>query len=123
MKKNFTPFDMLLTQELTNLQRFIIKAPLGSDEFWSQWQEKVGEIIITKAAIKRALKTNQNALSEEEIIKLSSLLEAYKEIATYLELLRQTALKVRGIDPSSWDIFDGIEGESSENDNEDDMPF
>jgi hypothetical protein len=123
MKENFTPFDMLLTQELTNLQRFVVKAPLGTNEFWSEWQAKTGEIIVTKAAIKRALKTNKNALSEEEITKLSSLLEAYREIATYLELLRQTALKVKGIDPSSWDIFDGIEGESSENDSDEDLPF
>ncbi len=123
MKENFTPFDMLLTQELTNLQRFIIKSPLGTNEFWSEWQSKTGEIIITKAAIKRALKVNRHVLSEEELLKLSSLLEAYKEISTYLELLRQTALKVKGIDPSSWDIFDGIEGESSESDNEDDLPF
>ncbi len=120
MKDNFTPFDMLLTQELTNLQRFIIKAPLGTNEFWSEWQEKTGEIIITKAAIKRALKTNKHILSEEEIVKLSSLLEAYKEISSYLELLRQTALRVKGIDPSNWDIFDGIEEES---DNDEDMPF
>ncbi|NPA54172.1 MAG: hypothetical protein GXO21_05830 [Aquificae bacterium] len=123
MKENFSPFDMLLTQELTNLQRFIIKAPLGTNEFWSEWQSKTGEIIITKAAIRRALKTNKNKLSEEEIKKLSSLLEAYKEIANYLELLRQTALKVKGIDSSFWDIFDGIEGENSENDNDEDLPF
>ncbi len=121
MKKDFTDFDMLLTQELANLERFIIKAPLGSNEFWSQWQQKTGEIIITKAAIRRALKTNKSALSEEEITRLSSLLEAYKEISSYLELLRQTALKIKGIDSSIWDIFDGIEEESSDND--EDLPF
>jgi len=48
------------------------------------------------------------------------MLEAYKEIAAYLELLRQTALKIRGIEVSNWDIFDGIEGE---NEGEDDLPF
>ncbi len=123
MKENFTPFDMLLTQELTNLQRFIIKAPLGTNEFWSEWQAKTGEIIITKAAIKRALKTNKHVLTEEEITKLSSLLEAYREIATYLELLRQTALKIKGIDPSSWDIFDGIENDGEGSDSDEDLPF
>ncbi|NPA51489.1 MAG: hypothetical protein GXO22_01190 [Aquificae bacterium] len=115
-----TKFDVLLGQELTNLERFIIKSPLGTPEFWSEWQAKTGEIIITKAAIRKAIKTHKERLGEEEIIKLSTMLEAYKEIASYLELLRQTALKIKGIDPVGWDIFDGIEGE---NEGEDDLPF
>jgi len=120
MKKDISSFDMLLTQELTNLERFIVKSPLGTNEFWSEWQAKTGEIVITKAAIKRALRTHKGQLSEDEIIKLSSMLEAFREIASYLELLRQTALKIRGIDVSEWDILGGIEGE---NEGEDDLPF
>ena len=120
MEKKITSFDMLLTQEITNLERFVVKSPLGTNEFWSEWQEKTGEIVVTKAAIKRALKTHKGKLTEEQINKLSSMLEAFKEIASYLELLRQTALKVRGIDASEWDILGGIEGESE---GEDDLPF
>ncbi len=120
MGKKISPFDMLLTQELTNLERFIVKSPLGTDEFWSEWQAKTGEIVITKAAIKRALRVYKGQLSQEEITKLSSMLEAFKEIADYLELLRQTALKIRGVDASEWDILGGIEGESE---GEDDLPF
>ncbi|MBK3333159.1 hypothetical protein GWK41_08755 [Persephonella atlantica] len=120
MNRKVDSFDMLLTQELTNLERFIVKSPLGSDEFWSEWQAKTGEIIVTKAAIKRALRVYRGRLSQEQITKLSSMLEAFKEIAGYLELLRQTALKVRGIDVSEWDILGGIEGESE---GEDDLPF
>jgi len=115
-KENITPFDMLLTQEITNLERFIVKSPLGSDQFWSEWQSKSGEIIITKAAIKRALRLHRDELSNEEILKLSSLLEAYKEISNYLELLRQTALKIKGIEAPEWDIFDGLESENGEED-------
>ncbi len=113
-------FEIILGQELTNLERFIIKSPLGTPEFWSEWQAKTGEIIITKAAIKRAIKSHKERLSEDEIIKLSTMLEAYKEIASYLELLRQTALKIKGIEPVGWDIFDGIEGEGE---GEDDLPL
>ncbi len=120
MEKKITSFDMLLTQEITNLERFVVKSPLGTNEFWSEWQEKTGEIVVTKAAIKRALKTHKGQLTQEQINKLSSMLEAFKEIASYLELLRQTALKVRGIDASEWDILGGIEGESE---GEDDLPF
>ncbi len=120
MDKKISPFDMLLTQEITNLERFVVKSPLGTNEFWSEWQAKTGEIVVTKAAIKRALKTHKGQLTQEQISKLSSMLEAFKEIASYLELLRQTALKVRGIDASEWDILGGIEGESE---GEDDLPF
>lgn len=119
-RNTISSFDMKLSEELTNLERFIIKAPLGTNEFWSEWQAKTGEIVITKAAIKRALRTHKGQLSKEEILRLSSMLEAFKEIATYLELLRQTALKVKGIDVSEWDILGGIEGESE---GEDDLPF
>ncbi len=118
MKDNFSSFDMLLAQEITNLERFIIQSPLGTNEFWSEWQKKAGEIIITKAAVSKALKINKEKLSDDEILKLSSMLEAYKEIGSYLELLRQTALKIKGIDAPSWDIFDGIEGD---NENDDDI--
>ncbi|WP_457642830.1 hypothetical protein [Persephonella sp.] len=120
MEKKISSFEMLLTQELTNLERFIVKSPLGTNEFWSEWQAKTGEIIVTKAAIKRALRTYKKQLSQEEIDRLSSMLEAFKEIANYLELLRQTALKIRGIETSEWDILGGIEGESE---GEDDLPF
>lgn len=113
-KSNFSPFDMLLTQEITNLERFIVKSPLGSDQFWSEWQSKSGEIVITKAAIKRALRLYKNELSDEKVLKLSSLLEAYKEISNYLELLRQTALKIKGVEAPNWDIFDGLESENGE---------
>jgi len=54
--ENLTEFDILLTQEITNLDRFIIKSPLGTNEFWSEWQRKAGEIIITRAAIEKAVK-------------------------------------------------------------------
>jgi len=120
MNKKISSFEMLLTQELTNLERFIVKNPLGTNEFWSEWQAKTGEIIITKAAIKRALRTHKGHLSQEEIDKLASMLEAFREIASYLELLRQTALKIRGIEVSEWDILGGMEGE---NEGEDDLPF
>ncbi len=113
-KDKISTFSMLLSQEITNLQRFVIKNPLGSDEFWSEWQSKAGEIIVTKAAIKRAFKLYADTLTEEEKLKLTSLLEAYKEISSYLELLRQTALKIKGIDAANWDIFDGLEGSDNE---------
>lgn len=119
MKKDISPFNMLLAQEITNLERFVIKAPMGTDEFWSQWQEKVGEIIVTKAAVKRALKLNKDKLSEEEKKKLSTMLEAFKDVAAYLELLRDTALKLKGIESPNWDIFDGLE----ENESDDDISF
>ncbi len=117
--KKITNFEMLLGQEVTNLERFIVKEPLGTNAFWSEWQSKIGEIVITKAAIRKSLKLHKEKLTKEEIEKLSSLMEAYKSIAEYLELLRQTALKVKGVEVQGWDIFD----ETGDSEGEDDFPF
>jgi len=116
MKKDISPFNMLLAQEITNLERFVIKSPLGTNEFWSEWQEKAGEIIVTKAAVKKALKLNKDKLNEEEKLKLSTMLESFRDIANYLELLRQTALKLKGIESPNWDIFDGLEESEGDED-------
>ena len=112
--KNINDFDLLLAQEITNLDRFIVKSPLGTNEFWSEWQKKAGEIVITKAAIKKAIRIYEKKLPPPQIIKLSAMLESFKEIASYLEMLRETALKLKGIDPDGFNLFDTIEGENEE---------
>ncbi len=115
-RESLSSFDMKLAEEITNLERFIIKNPLGTNEFWSEWQQKFGEIVITKAAIKKTLNTYKNKPSDEKLLKLYSMLEAYKEISRYLELLRQTALRLKGIETEAWDIFDNL---NSDEENED----
>lgn len=112
--ENINEFKLLLAQEITNLERFIVKSPLGTNEFWSEWQRKAGEIVITKAAIKKAIKIYEGKLPAEEVIKLSAMLDAYKEISVYLELLRETALKIKGTDIEGLNLFDSIEGENEE---------
>lgn len=111
-----TDFEMLLAQEITNLDRFIIKSPLGTNEFWSEWQKKAGEIVVTKAAIKKAIKIYEKKLTQEEVIKLSAMLDSFREIASYLELLRETALKIKGLDIDGFTLFDSID-----EDNEDEL--
>jgi len=113
MKKP-TDFELLLAQEITNLDRFIIKSPLGTNEFWSEWQRKAGEIVITKAAIKKAIKIYEKKLPPEQLLKLSAMLESYREIASYLELLRETVLKIKGIDIEGFTLFDSMEGDNEE---------
>ncbi|RUM60585.1 MAG: hypothetical protein DSY53_00470 [Persephonella sp.] len=115
-KDKISRFDMKLAEEITNLERFIIKSPLGTKEFWSEWQQKLGEIVITKSAIKKTLSTYKYKPSDEKLLKLEATLEAYKEIASYLELLRITALKLKGIDVDAWDIFDINNTEDEEDD-------
>lgn len=113
MKKP-TDFDLLLTQEIANLDRFIIKSPLGTNEFWSEWQRKAGEIVIAKAAIKKAIRIYEKKLPPKQLLKLSAMLESYREIASYLELLRETALKIKGIDVDGFTLFDNMEGDNEE---------
>ncbi len=112
--EKFTDFEMLLAQEITNLDRFIIKSPLGTNEFWSEWQKKAGEIVVTKAAIKKAIKIYEKKLTPEEVLKLSAMLDSFREIASYLELLRETALKIKGLDIDGFTLFDSIDGDSEE---------
>lgn len=38
--ENLNDFQILLAQEITNLERFIVKSPLATNEFWSEWQKK-----------------------------------------------------------------------------------
>jgi hypothetical protein len=42
------------------------------------------------------------------------MLEAYREIISYLELLRETALKLKGAEIDGITLFDNTEGESEE---------
>jgi len=112
---SLTEFDILLAQEITNLDRFIIKSPLGTNEFWSEWQRKAGEIIITKAAIEKAIKVYGKSIDTQHTLKLSAMLEAYREIASYLELLRETALKLKGAEMDGITLFDSTEEENEEN--------
>ena len=109
-----TDFDILLTQEITNLDRFIIKSPIGTNEFWSEWQRKAGEIVITKAAIEKAVKIYVKDLPSNQALKLTAMLEAYREIISYLELLRETALKLKGAEIDGITLFGSIEGEMSD---------
>jgi hypothetical protein len=112
--ENLTDFDILLAQEITNLDRFIIKSPIGTNEFWSEWQRKAGEIVITKAAIEKAAKIYGKNLPSNQSLKLNAMLEAYREIISYLELLRETALKLKGAEIDGITLFDSTEGESEE---------
>jgi hypothetical protein len=104
---NLTEFDLNLSQEIMNLERFIIKNPVGTKEFWSEWQQRYGEIIATKAAVRKTLKMHKNKISEEKLFQLYALLEAYKEIANYLDILRVLALKLHSLNTDTWDLFEG----------------
>jgi len=118
--KNLTDFDLNLSQEIMNLERFIIKSPIGTKEFWSEWQQKYGEIIATKAAVRKTLKLYEGKLPESKMFKLYALLEAYKEITNYLDILRVLALKLSSIDTQNWNLFEGeIPDEEFEDDEED----
>jgi hypothetical protein len=106
-EKYLTDFDINLSQEIMNLERFIIKNPVGTKEFWSEWQQRYGEIIATKAAIRKALKLYKGKISEEKLFQLYAMLEAYKEILNYLDVLRILALKLNSLETEKWDLFEG----------------
>ncbi|MEJ7619333.1 MAG: hypothetical protein WKI46_00755 [Aquificaceae bacterium] len=87
--------DLNLMEELSNLEYFIVKAPVNSQEFWKEWQEKYSRAFVSRIAVKKILKTRK--LSYEEIKRYRTLLEVYEDIVFYLENIKRLALNLRGI--------------------------
>ncbi len=87
--------DLNLMEELSNLEFFIVKAPVSGQDFWKEWQEKYSRAFVSRIAIKKILKTRR--LSYEEIKRYRALLEVYEDIVFYLENLKRLALNLRGV--------------------------
>lgn len=87
--------DLNLMEELSNLEYFIVKAPVNTQEFWKEWQEKYSRAFVSRIAIKKLLRTRK--LSYEEIKRYKALLEVYEDIVFYLENIKRLALNLRGI--------------------------
>jgi hypothetical protein len=56
------PLDIQLLEELSNLEYFIVKAPLNSRDFWKEWQDKFSRAYMTRIAIKKLLRTKKDIL-------------------------------------------------------------
>ncbi|WPM31362.1 hypothetical protein IAE16_05950 [Hydrogenobacter sp. T-2] len=87
--------DLNLMEELSNLEYFIVKAPVNTQEFWKEWQEKYSRAFVSRIAIKKLLRTRK--LSYEDIKRYKALLEVYEDIVFYLENIKRLALNLRGI--------------------------
>ncbi len=87
--------DVQLLEELSNLEYFIVKAPLNSKDFWKEWQEKFSRAYMTRVAIKKLLKNKKAAY--EEVSKYRSMLDIYEDVLYYLELLKTIAFQIRGV--------------------------
>ncbi len=93
MKNN--SLDLNLLEEMTQLEYFLVKKPMNSPEFWTEWQEKYGKATLAKVALKKIARTRK--LSHEEYSKLRTMMGVYDDVIRYLEQLKNTALSVRGI--------------------------
>jgi hypothetical protein len=56
------PLDVQLLEELSNLEYFIVKAPLNSRDFWKEWQDKFSRAYMTRIAIKKLLRRQKGSL-------------------------------------------------------------
>ncbi len=92
---NKSNFEMKLLQEISDLDFFVIRKPIASPEFWTEWQEKYGKAVISKIALKKILKTQKMDREKRAIVRAS--IQAYDEILMYLERLKTTAFHLRGI--------------------------
>ncbi len=93
MKNN--SLDLNLLEEMTQLEYFLVKKPMNSPEFWTEWQEKYGKATLAKVALKKIARTRK--LSHEEYSRLRTMMGVYDDVLKYLEQLKNTALSVRGI--------------------------
>ena len=87
--------DLNLMEELSNLEYFIVKAPVNTQEFWKEWQEKYSRAFVSRIAVKKLLRTRK--LSYEDIKRYKALLEVYEDIVFYLENIKRLAVNLRGI--------------------------
>jgi len=102
MKNN--SLDLSLLEEMTQLEYFLVKKPMNSPEFWADWQEKYGKASLAKIALKKIARTRK--LSQEEYLRLKTMMAVYDDVLMYLEQLKNTALNVRGIVPNMEVEFD-----------------
>lgn len=87
--------DLNLMEELSNLEYFIVKAPVNSPEFWKEWQEKYSRVFMSRIGVKKILRTKK--LTYEEIKRYKALFEVYEDLFLYLESLKKLALNLRGV--------------------------
>ncbi|RMH80709.1 MAG: hypothetical protein D6674_03500 [Acidobacteria bacterium] len=96
--------DITLMEELSNLEYFVVKAPVNTADFWREWQEKYSRAFMSKTAIKKILKTKK--LNYEELKRYKALLKTYEDTVLYLENIKRLALSLRGVfDPEGTNDF------------------
>jgi len=86
--------DVKLLEELSNLEYYIVKAPVGSKDFWKEWQEKFSRVSMARIATKKLIKSDK--IDYEEMMRYRSNLSIYEEVLQYLDTLKRLALQVRG---------------------------
>lgn len=87
--------DTHILEELSNLEFFIVKSQLGTQEFWKEWQEKFSRAYMSKIAIKKLLKTKK--LSYEDVSRYKVQLKVYDDVLVYMDTLKNIAMSLKGI--------------------------
>ncbi|MEZ0361551.1 MAG: hypothetical protein ABWK04_06645 [Hydrogenobacter sp.] len=89
------PLDVQLLEEVSNLEYFIVKSPVNSQDFWKEWQEKFSRAYMSRIAIKKLLKAKK--LPYDELSKYKAQITLYEDVLYYLETLKNIAMSIRGI--------------------------
>jgi len=94
MKSSVRSLELELLRELSELDYYLVKAPLNSKDFWKEWQEKYSKAHLTRIALKSLIRKKR--LGRKDYLKAKELLRKYGEILAYLESLKAVALSSRG---------------------------
>ena len=107
--------ELRLLEEINKLQRFALKTPIDSKNFWRDWQIIFTNVRFSQIAVRNLLEDEH--LSKEEIEYFKKKLQVLKEIEHYLKELKEIALQVKG-----YSIF-STESSEEGNDDLDDLLF
>jgi len=106
--------ELKLLEELNKLERFVLKNPVDSKNFWKEWQTVYTNVKLTQIAIRSLI--NGGNLEKAELKELGRKLKVLKDVEQLLKGLKEVALQVKG-----YSIF--TPEEENEEGDFDDFPF
>lgn len=109
--------ELKLLEEVQKLERYNLKNPVDSKNFWKEWQVVYSEVKLGQIAIRSML--GDRELKRTEVDFLKRRLNLLRDIEIYLKELKEIALQIRG-----YSIFSPEEsGEGNDDTDIDDLLF
>ena len=86
--------ELKILEELNKLERFNLKNPVDSKNFWKEWQSVYTNVKLSQIAIRSLV--DRGDLDRAELKELTRKLKTFKEVEQFLKELKEVALQVKG---------------------------